>query len=171
MTLPFPSLADKRFSELALSSDLPLGSSPLTSSNSVAYESCADDVRLPGGEGMLSRDTALLSPPFKRLGVAEYDRMEPTRLEPRMFFLRLFSRDAILRPPDDSRCCVFPSTGEVVVEGGLEFWLFGTPFGGCGKEPTLIVLRRALAGFVAGEMPLTDLGVGKPVEEPLCNLA
>src|SRR5215469_16801916 len=130
MTLPFPSLPDSLFSELALSSNLPLGSSPLISSNSVAYESCAEDARLPGGDGMLSSDTALLSPPFKRLGVAEYDRMEPTRPEPRMFLLKLLSREDVLRPPDDSRCEGLVSTGDAVAEAGLGLWLFGTPFGG-----------------------------------------
>jgi ApbE superfamily uncharacterized protein (UPF0280 family) len=49
----------------------------------------------------------------------------------------------------------------------------GRPFGGCGKDETLIVFRNALAGFVAGEMPLRAVfGVGRPDEaETVCDLA
>lgn len=65
------------------------------------------------------------------------------------------------------------STGDAVAESGLEFWLFGTPLGGWGNEPTLMVLRRLFAGVivVAGDIPLTGLGVGKPDAEPFCGLA
>lgn len=68
------------------------------------------------------------------------------------------------------------SIGDAVADAGLEFWLFifgvGSPFGGCGNDPILIVLRSALAGFVAGEMPLTAFGVGRPeAAEPFCAFA
>lgn len=35
----------------------------------------------------------------------------------------------------------------------------------------LMVFRSALAGFVAGEMPLTVFGVGKPEADPVCDFA
>jgi len=79
---------------------------------------------------MLNNDTALLSPPFKRLGVVENDRMELTRAGALTFLLWLLSREDALRPPEDGSCGGFVSTGDAVAESGLEFWLFGTPLGG-----------------------------------------
>jgi hypothetical protein len=85
MTFPLPSLGfDDRLSfDISTEVSLPRGPSPL-SSNVVAdveYESCADELRLWGGDGKLSRpsdprapgplDIDLLSPlPFNKLGVA-----------------------------------------------------------------------------------------------------
>jgi hypothetical protein len=84
MTLPLPSLGfDEPLSlDISAEASLPRGPSPL-SSNVVAdveYESCADELRLCGGDGKLSRpseprapgplDIDLLSPlPFNKLGV------------------------------------------------------------------------------------------------------
>lgn len=65
--------------------------------------------------------------------------------------------------------------GDAAAEAGLEFWLLifgvGNPFGGCGNDPMLTVFRSALAGFVAGEMALTGLGVGKPEADPFWDFA
>jgi hypothetical protein len=85
MTLPFPSLGfDERLSFVeSAETSRPLGPSPFSSYvvADVEYESCADELRLCGGDGRLSRpseprapgplDIDLLSPlPFSRLGVA-----------------------------------------------------------------------------------------------------
>jgi hypothetical protein len=176
MTLPLLlSLADILFSGVDFSSDLPRGSSP-SSSNSVApvaYEPCAEEVRLSGGDGMLSSETALLPSPLRRLGVFEYDLDELTRFPCRTgALLCVLSREA-LRPPEDSRGDAPESMGEAVAEAGLELWLFilgvGRLFGGCGKDPMLMVFLSALAGFVAGEMALAGFGAGKPEAEAFCG--
>jgi len=120
---------------------------------------------------MLSSETALLPSPLSRLGVFEYDLDELTRFPCRGGALFcMLSREA-LRPLDDKRGDAPVSIGDAVAEAGLEFWLFilgvGSPFGGCGKDPMLIVFRNALAGFVAGEIPLAGLGAGSPEGEAL----
>lgn len=84
MTLPFPSVIfDEPSAFIESEASRPRGPSPL-SSNVVAdveYESCAEELRLCGGEGRLNSpsdprapgplDIDLLSPlPFSKLGVA-----------------------------------------------------------------------------------------------------
>jgi hypothetical protein len=179
MTLPLVSLPEDPFASVSPSApSLPRGALSPESSNVVAdveYDPCADELRLPGGDGKLKSpsdplppaplDIDLLSPlPLSRLGVPE----------PKELFAMLavdrFSRDppgveGLLASIDSLLLPAIPLTlVEFEIgppESGLEGRLVRATLGGCGNAATLIVLRKLFPPFVPGvEGSGMDLGTG-----------
>lgn len=165
MTLPFPSLPG-----------LPSFCAPSSPSSAVValvvYEPWGDELRLCGGEGRLRCPASMATEsalPLSRLGGERGDLGSRPRAPP-IFevrgILRLLSREGTdLFDPDEILEPGASAAGVELVASGLPGVERPPCLGGCGKEPMLTVLRRALPDAVP-EPPSSE-GKAEAVEASL----